>query len=328
MDSVLKILLVLMSVTFAAACGDSSDDADDETDAGGDGDDVVVDPLEGLEPPPADRLPTVTGTCPGFVDGDGCTEDGESLICTFQPADVDLPRSVRIYLSDAARDTDESVLAFFWHGNLGAAANVTVPLIGLGPDVVDSIVEGGGIVASPEIEEGRVQNLSMLDWMAATGIGPEDDFLVMDEVTACAIEQLGVDTRRIHSTGLSAGAIQTGRLTQVRSNYLASVVLFSGAVGGTIESQDPDNLLPAMIFHGGPSDVVLPFRFQDEAESAREKLEGAGNMVVFCPHTEGHQVPAGGPEAGWQFMQAHPYGIESPWAEALPEDLATDYCEL
>src|SRR5262249_37033234 len=148
------------------------------------------------------------------------------------------PRDVLIWISDAAKTLDGPVV-FFWHGAGGSPNEATYAL---SSPVIKEITDMGGIVAAPVHDPGAGQ----LPWYLALGGGDESDLGVMDEVLACAIEKVGVDLRRIHSVGFSAGAMNTTQVGWRRSGYIASVVTFSGAQIGSPPDQDPLNLFPAM----------------------------------------------------------------------------------
>lgn len=64
------------------------------------------------------------------------------------------------------------------------------------------------------------------------GVWFTGDFDTIDDVVACAIEQLHIDTRRIYASGFSAGGLQTTWMSYARSGYLAAVVPYSGGLTG------------------------------------------------------------------------------------------------
>jgi hypothetical protein len=168
--------------------------------------------------------------------------------------------------------------------------------------------------------------LSRLPWIGALGFEEDEgDFLLVDEIVACAIEQVGIDARRIHITGLSAGAWMTAQVGVRRSNYIASVALFSGGIEQAIP-QDPENKYPVAMFHGGPSDFVGA-RFQNEAQSGVHFWRSAGHFAMSCDHQGGHTVPGQAALAGMQFLLDHPYGtVRSPYCDAAPPE--TSFCAL
>ena len=259
-------------------------------------------------PDPA-RLPTATGACPTFSPG----------TVTFAPAGI-APRDVEIWMAPDAADRD-GPLVFYWHG--AGSSPVTEPPYGLGT-ALDAVVEQGGVVAAPHHDPAAGQ----LPWFLATGYGADDDLLLADEVLACAIESVGVDLRRIHSVGMSAGGLQTTQMSYRRSGYLASVTTYSGGlISQPPEMADPLNLFPAMIFHGGPSDQVV-VSFQTVSEAYRDDLRARGHFAFICDHGNGHKIPLDARGSSWQFLSDHPFGTApSPYEGGLPEGFPT-YCAL
>jgi predicted esterase len=313
----LKSVLLLSGLCLLTAC--SSDDSSS------DGTQNPQTPAPNVPQPAAEFVPKPTGTCPGFAEGAGCTKDDVSLICTFSPATI-VPRPVRIWMSDAARKKP-GPLVTFWHGLSRNAGDAILALAGLGPDVVNDIVAKGGIVAAPERSEKRMTtSFSELPWLLAIGAGDQDDLLVMDEVVACAHEEVGIDLRHIHTSGMSAGGLQTGAITPRRSGYLASTVAFSGGqIEAGLMEQDPENNYAMMLFFGGPNDMVV-LNFRDTQTQFHARLKENGHYALLCDHNSGHTVPAEAAMAGWEFMQAHPFGVTpEPWANALPASIPS-YC--
>jgi predicted esterase len=259
--------------------------------------------------PAPTALPQPSGTCPDFVDGD----------VTFSPAGI-APRQVRIFRDAAA--TGPGPLVFYWHGT--GSSPVLEPPIGLG-DAMEWVMSQGGIVAAPHHDPAA----GTFPWFLTTGGDDETDLVLADEVLACAIEKVGVDTRQIHSIGMSAGGLQTTQMSYRRSGYLASVVTYSGGKLGSIPTQDEANLFAAMIFHGGMSDVVV-VEFQGLSELYRDDLRDKGHFAFICDHGQGHTIPLSMNEqaAVMRFFQDHPYGTDpSPYAAALPADFPP-YCAL
>ncbi|MBK9756020.1 MAG: hypothetical protein IPO88_21450 [Nannocystis sp.] len=83
-----------------------------------------------------------------------------------------------------------------------------------------------------------------------------------------------------------------------------------------------------MIFHGGPSDVVL-LMFQQTSEMYQAVIEDRGGFAFICDHGMGHSIPQGPAQAGvWQFFRDHPYGTKpSPYKDGLPKGFLA-YCAL
>jgi predicted esterase len=114
----------------------------------------------------------------------------------------------------------------------------------------------------------------------------------------------------------------------LRSNYLASVVTYSGGTSpwpGNNIRQDPANKLPIMLFHGGDDDWVV-LAFKDQSIELATEAKQAGCFAVICDHGLGHAIPAEGPAAAWAFFKAHPYNTSpEPWANSLPAPVPR-YC--
>jgi predicted esterase len=263
--------------------------------------------------PPADwpeQLPPVTGTCPSFGPGP----------VTFAPAGIDA-REVTMWISEAAATMD-GPLVFYWHG-LGSSPNEAV--FGLSQGVIDDIVAQGGVVVAPSSSPASGQ----FPWFLMSGFGSEEDMELADEIVACAIQEAGIDASRIHSTGMSAGGLQTTQFSGYRSNYIASIASYSGGSFTSVTAQDSANKFAAMIVHGGPTDVYGGMtNFMDTSTTWFNQLIGAGHFAFMCDHGGGHTIPSGLGDDIWQFFQDHPYGTDpSPYAGGLPSAMP-DYCVL
>jgi predicted esterase len=206
-------------------------------------------------------------------------------------------------------------LLVYWYGTGGNVTNVTAPIAGIGAAAVQRITSAGGVVVAPEhINDG------IFPWINGDGV----DHPFMDEIVACAVEKANIDPRRIHSTGYSAGALYTGQLGLVRSQYLASIATFSG--GGTPPPAG-SNKFAALIFHGGPGDMVV-LNFMDSSVAYHNAMKNAGHFAAICNHAGGHVVPGAAVDGVLTFFDDHPFGTNpSPYAGALPGHLP-NYCQL
>jgi predicted esterase len=150
---------------------------------------------------------------------------------------------------------------------------------------------------------------------------------IADEILACAIEQVGIDTTRIHSVGVSAGALQTSFMSYFRSGYLASVVSYSGGATATTD-QDPDNKLAAMVLHGGDGDIFI-LNFKTQSQNYFNDLISRGRFAMICDHGIGHTIPLDIGDDAWRFLQDHPYGVSPPfpYAGGIPGTYPS-YCSL
>ncbi|MGB1278020.1 MAG: hypothetical protein ACPG77_19905, partial [Nannocystaceae bacterium] len=133
---------------------------------------------------------------------------------------------------------------------------------------------------------------------------------------------------RIHSIGMSAGGLQTSQMSYRRSSYIASVVTYSGGIfAGVPPYENPENKFGAMIYHGGPSDIVV-ISFQDASEMYRENIQQNGNFAFICDHGDGHTIPQDGVPSSVDFLWDHPWGeVPSPYENGLPDSFP-GYCEL
>jgi predicted esterase len=252
-------------------------------------------------------VPKATGACPGFTQGKNTfTADGIS-------------RDALVWIDPAKAAELDGPLVFFWHG---AGGNPSEASYALG-SALGEITSMGGVVVAPYHDPAS----SILPWYLCLGGTDETDLRIADEVLACAIQTIGVDMRRIHSVGFSAGAMNTEQFAARRSGYLASVVAYSGARLGVVEEQDPSNKYPAMLLHGGPNDMVV-VNFEDAQEKYHDDLTAEGHFSFLCNHGKGHTVPADARASAWQFLQDHPFGATpEPYAGGLPAGFPS-YCSL
>lgn len=251
-------------------------------------------------------LPTVTGTCPDFTAGKN----------TFSPAGI-AARDVLIW--GGTGKGQPGPLVFFWHGAGGDPGEAPSAL---GEKAMSGIQAAGGLVAAPYHDPAS----SFLPWYLCLGGSQEDDLKLADEILACAVEKGLVDTRRIHSVGFSAGAMNTEQFSARRSGWLASEVVYSGAQLGEPPVQDPTNKYPAMLFFGGPNDQVI-VNFADATKTYHEWMTTHGHFSFMCNHNMGHTVPQSGMESAYQFLQDHPFGAPETYAKGLPSGFPS-YCSL
>ena len=250
-------------------------------------------------------LPTAKEPCPTLVDGD----------VTF------LGKPVRIWIDAGAAAAADGPLLFYWHGTF-SNPNLEAPG-GLGPGL-DAAVAAGGVVAGFYTSEcAGCRTTGNAVWYY-------EDLDLADEVLACAIEQVGIDTRHIHAAGMSAGGLQTTAMAYARAGYMASVTSYSGGITPFLVDptlQDPASKVAAMIVHGGTGDNLF-LMFQDTSNAFHDDLTQKGLFSFLCNHGGGHTIPSGIGASTWQFFQDHPYGTApSPYAGGLPAGFP-DYCTL
>jgi dienelactone hydrolase len=299
----------------AAAPGAASTDSGTPMpDAGPDaGLDATAPAADGSLPDPRFLVPA-TGPCPEFTDG----------YVMFAPDGVE--RRVLLYIGDEAATLD-GPLIFSWHSTLPNPEDTSS---WLGDDVIDEIERQGGVIAAPTT--GHPDTRRPWDNTPLGASGTDGDQRLMDEIVACARDGVGIDLRRIHATGMSAGGLKTAQVSLRRSGYIASVVVYSGGLteGDMPPDQDPKNPFSAMILYGGASDIspVDGIPYTDASLAYRDLVRARGSFAFLCDHGGGHSVPRDSQESAWRFMQDHPYGTSpSPYAAGLPEGFLR-YCSL
>lgn len=289
---------------LAIGCGTS-----DMTDGGAGGD---AGDAQDAGPPAATNtdpvIPTPTGPCPDF---------SASGLVGVEPMGL-APRDAQIWISDAAATLDGPVI-FYWHGTGSQPREAE---FGLGQETIDAVLALGGMVIAPY----RDPNAGTFPWYLTAG-AQLDDLFIADELLGCAAQEVGVDAQRIHSIGMSAGGLHTTQMSYRRASYLASVVTYSGGLlAGRPRTDNPDNRFAALIFHGGPSDVVV-IGFEAASESYWQDLSDRDHFATICDHGLGHRIPDARASV-WQFFQDHPWGTApSPYAGSLPSSFPA-YCGL
>jgi poly(3-hydroxybutyrate) depolymerase len=211
-------------------------------------------------------------------------------------------------------------LLFYWHGTGGSSREADSRFNGTARQ---ELLAGGGIIASFNGDD----SAGGMGDCSGTGAHNKADFLAADQIAACAVRDHGIDSRRIYTTGCSAGGLQAGCMAQMRSSYIAASAPNSGGVVTSQMWQDANT--PAIFtMHGGSSDTVI-VTFSDTSRTLDMSAKTHGSFVVNCDHGGGHcAAPMELREAAWVFMKDHPWGFgTSPWATAIPAGVP-DYCEI
>jgi len=243
-------------------------------------------------------VPTPVGACPTFQNG----------TVTFNPAAG--PRTVQLFL-DPTTLSKHGPLVLYWYATYGSPVQA-LQALGSSLQTIESL---GGVVAAP-VDNGT----GMFPWLDNI----PGHTLLADEIVGCAVAA-GIDTKRVHSLGFSAGALMTTSLAFARSSYLASVATYSGGLtnGSSPTYEDPSNKFAALILTGGVSDNVFNTDFQQASLAFQSKLKADGHSALYCDHGGGHTIPAAYTAAVGQFLLDHPFGTNpSPYIGALPPALA------
>ena len=247
------------------------------------------------------NLPTPTGTCPTIKSG--------SVTFLGQPVTI---------WAGTPTDTQHGPVVIYWFATMSSPKEA---LQGLGQAAIDEIVAEGGLVAAPGASNKKGSNTGDMVWY--TG-----DFETTDEVIACAIQQMHIDTRRIYASGFSAGGLQTTVMSYARSNYMASVAPYSGGTSGfgNGTAQDPSNVPAAMVIHGAPGSDTFIMDFAAASATYESDVKSRGGFAIDCNHGGGHQIPSGIQPSVWEFMKDHPYKVKpDPYAAGLPAGFPS-YC--
>ena len=187
-------------------------------------------------------------------------------------------------------------------------------------DNLDRIVAGGGLVAAFSQTLGAGEDTALGAWH--TG-----DFEVADVVVACAVQQLGVDPRRIYTGGCGAGGLHAGAMVYARASYLAGAVLEGGGVMSP-GKLPPGGHVPSLIasygLTDGPMDIVAP----PATRALARDLSNHGGLVIVCPGPSACIGPTSQiRDAHFRFLVDHPYGIDAdPYADGLPPEF-DDVCD-
>lgn len=290
------LYIAILALTLAACGGSSDPEPEGEPDPGG-------------PTPAAKHLPKVFGTCPEFpvYPEFPSVEDYDTKFETERG-----DRWAYIYMTEEAKRLD-GPLVIFWSG-LGGSAGLN----GLSFEAIDELVKMGGIFVAPWVDP--------KDEAVTQGFWTDWDLLLADQVVACAIQKVGIDKRRIHSIGFSAGGFQTYRMLHERSGYLASAIMFSpGSNPPEIgPRQEPTNKVPSMISWGEGDPEI----HKTLAKQYFDTLTSYGFFSMICHHPGGHLQPPELKARALDFFLAHPFGTDpSPYADGIPDDYPS-YCSL
>jgi hypothetical protein len=255
------------------------------------------------------KLPAVSGACPPLKEG---------------TSTMDFMGLKGVIFEVGPKQSGTGSLIFYWHGTgsfAGEYASSTIQA-----PILADLKAKGGILVSPQSGTGSGGDCS------GTATFAMDDFKTADQIAACAVKDWNIDPHRIWSSGCSAGGLQAGCMAQMRSSYLAGAVPNSGGEVFPIAAQDPSHIGSMLTIHGAPGSDVVIVDFSDTSATIDNAIKMAGGFAVDCNHGGGHcGLPALPPEvaaAGWEFMNAHPFGVKpEPYASGLPADFPK-YCKI
>jgi hypothetical protein len=267
-----------------------SGEPEDEPDAGDDP------PVQSGDKPDPSKLPKVSGTCPDLKDG----------TITIGGA------KVRIWVG-----SKPGPVYLYFHGTGTQPSEIDRGI----PGATGGVKTAGGIAASWDTSNNMGTNTGTI-WY--TG-----DMDAADQLIACGMEKNLVDTARIHVSGYSAGGLETGAFVVGRSNYVASVIVYSGGkpfgVSGKIGA---GGNVPSMVgAHGAAGSDALVLDFGTQTPALGKEIANAGGFAIDCDDGGAHvalsRLGLGG--KALDFFKAHPWGVK-PWT-AVPAGWPTN-CRL
>jgi hypothetical protein len=217
-------------------------------------------------------------------------------------------------------------LVIFWYGTGGHSSDATTFF---GQTQINAVTAQGGVVAA--VATSNMQGTNTGDGVWYTG-----DFATADQVVACAIAQNWIDSRRIYTTGDSAGGLQATWMAYARSGYIAAVGPLSGGLTGTngfyldptSMPQDPSNVPSAIVTHGAEGVDVVGIDFAIASAAYEADIAAKGGFSVDCNTGGGHV--SGPPQicpAIWQFFQDHPFKVKYAYPQGLPS-VFPSYCKI
>ena len=262
-------------------------------------------------------IPAVMGTCPTLTGLSGTAVTVSST---------------QVSIWSGTKGSTPAPILFYWHGTGSSASEVTTFMQ---PQITE-ITQAGGLVASFSTSTSQGQDTGDAVWY--TG-----DFAMADQILACAVQQLNINTRMIYTAGCSAGGLQSGAMMFSRSDYLAASMPNSGGEAIANEFPAENAHVPSvMTAHGGSADmVVISFATasatldMDIASRAASSMP-PGGYAIDCNHGGGHCGIFFAPavdyaayvSAQWQFCKDHPFGVaQDPYANGLPASFPS-YCTV
>ena len=123
--------------------------------------------------------------------------------------------------------------------------------------------------------------------------------------------------------------MHTDTVALLRSNYMASVISYSGGYGpwpGTMTAQDPSNHVSSIQTYGDASDAVV-INFPQASKQYYTTFQPQGYYTMMCSHPGGHAIDTGVAPKSLDFFMAHPFKVNpEPYASAVPAGFPT-YCK-
>lgn len=228
---------------------------------------------------------------------------------TISDGDVTIgTRTVRVIGSSSATGTGP--LVYYWHGTYQTPDLVLAQDSGVAA-LLDVVTREGGVLVLPHADPAAVARPNTpLPWWSVCGADQiecdrDDDYILAETVTTCALAQGLADPDRVVSTGLSAGAIFSSQLA-TRVDWLAGIVSWSGGMPYSSEWVPASTGVSVLALHGGPTDVYCGagsgpscYAFRSPTESLALDAVASGVQTILCDHASGHSGAMGSQGAEW-----------------------------
>ena len=262
--------------------------------------------------PDPTMLPQVSGKCPTF-------QNGSTATVTTSAGSIE----AQIWMG--ASGGQGGPLILYWHGT-ASSPQAEVPIA----FDTSALEAAGGMIA------GFVSSSRTGTPTGNTGdaVWYESDAAFADQVVACAIEQLGISPRRIHTAGYSAGGLQTVYMWYGRSGYIASAISYSGgdAVINKVAMEDPTNVAPVVAAHGAMGSDAFVIDFASASATWESDIKALGGFSIDCNDGGNHldffdkRAPGLKP-AALQFFLDHPFKTKPEPYTSLPSAFPA-YCHI
>ena len=295
-SSLSSVFALLLLETLASGCASQLDTGMDESV------ESVSDSALQVEPSvKAPRIPAKPASCPEIKTG----------MVTV------LGQQVQLWVGDK-QPGKQGPIVFYWHGT-GSTPREAVNGLGEG---YNEVLAEGGVIASFTTTTKKGQNTGNNVWY--TG-----DFEMADQILACAVEQQGVDSRRVYTAGCSAGGLQASAMVYGRSSYLAAAMPNSGGTVFPYQLEDPTHVPATMAVHGAAGRDKVIVDFSQTTTTQATDIATKGGFFIQCNHGGGHCAsPAALKNAQWRFLKDHPFGVSpEPYAGGLPASFP-EYCKV
>ena len=226
---------------------------------------------------PTNGVPLPTAPCPEFVDG----------WVTICPAGVDLCRDIMV--ANAGGTNGTGPLHVQWHGTYENPAQYLESDYST-LQMLDMLEQENGMMVLPSAHPEAMSDTDPFPWFivcVGSDCQRKDDFILFDEIAACAVDQGLVDPKRITTSGMSAGGIMTSHLIE-RVEWLAAAVSWSGGLSPFYRPSEPVGDFPVITIHGGVGDTFDGYSFRTASIAQAQDLADRGEVSVICDHGNGH----------------------------------------